>query len=103
MNIHDDIDIQPAVTIEFDDHIRTFSGREAWAFQHLHRAGDIGVTALERPAPRWSHYIMMLRRAGLDIETIMERHGGPYSGSHGRYVLRSRVTVLGYPEAQEVA
>ncbi|MGL5362988.1 MAG: winged helix domain-containing protein [Bosea sp. (in: a-proteobacteria)] len=72
----------------------SFAGRDAWTLARLIEAGDKGVTPLERPAPRWSEYVRRLRRAGLTIETITEKHGGPYSGHHGRYVLRSAITVL---------
>ena len=44
-------------------------------------------------------YVMMLCREGVVIETIEERHGGPFKGQHGRYVLRSPVVVLHRREA----
>jgi hypothetical protein len=69
-------------------------GRDAWALDALLRAGERGVTPIERPAPRWSHYIFKLRRAGLVVETIDEPHAGTYPGHHARYVLRSSVEVL---------
>lgn len=69
-------------------------GRDAWALHALLRAGERGVTPIERPAPRWSHYIFKLRRAGLIVETIDEPHAGAYAGHHARYVLRSDVEVL---------
>lgn len=69
--------------------------RAVWALRELMEAGLDGVTPIERPAPRWSHYIWLLRKAGLDIETIHEAHGGPFAGTHARYVLRSRVSVEG--------
>jgi hypothetical protein len=72
----------------------TVNGRNAWALLRLIEAGENGCTPLERPAPRWSDYIFQLRGMGFVIETIHERHGGPFPGNHGRYVLRSRVTVL---------
>lgn len=70
------------------------SGREAWALHALIYAGEKGVTPIDRPAPRWSHYVMLLRRRGIVIETVNERHGGPFTGRHGRYVLRSKVRLL---------
>jgi hypothetical protein len=92
-----------AISIEIDTdngpHRMTFEGREAWALGQLITAGEHGVTPIHRPAPRWSHYIHMLRKAGLDIETIHEPHGGPFSGHHGRYVLRSKVKMLHEVEA----
>ncbi|MDI4665409.1 hypothetical protein K9U40_13875 [Xanthobacter autotrophicus] len=73
----------------------TVKGRMAWALHELVHAGERGCTPIERPAPRWSHYIFLLRKkAGLAIETVDESHGGSYSGSHGRYVLRSPVQVI---------
>lgn len=71
-----------------------FRGRDAWALDALVSAGERGVTPIERPAPRWSHYIHRLRKAGLTVETIQEAHAGAYAGHHGRYVLRSDVEVL---------
>ncbi|SRR6266851_9144898 len=74
--------------------IRTFHGRLAWALDCLIKAGEIGVTPLEWPAPRWSQYILLLRRHRIAIETALERHGGPYAGRRGRYVLRSPVEII---------
>ena len=74
--------------------IITVAGRDAWALQKLIEAGETGVTPLDTPGPRWSHYVFKLRRAGLVIETIHESHGGRFPGRHARYVLRSAVTVL---------
>lgn len=72
----------------------TAKGRDAWALSALIDGGMIGVTPLDNPAPRWSHYVFKLRRAGLNVETIDEAHGGAFSGSHARYVLRTPVTVV---------
>jgi hypothetical protein len=36
------------------------AGRMAWALERLIQAGKNGVTTLEEPAPRWSHYIYQL-------------------------------------------
>jgi hypothetical protein len=70
------------------------NGRLAWAFDELLEAGAVGCTPIFNPAPRWSHYVHRLRKAGLDIETIDVPHGGPYPGFHGRYVLRSVCRVI---------
>mgnify|MGYP006279980057 CR=1 FL=1 len=70
-------------------------GRELWALRELVKAGARGCTPIEAPAPRWSHYVFLLRRRGLAIETIREPHGGRYPGRHGRYVLRSVVAIGG--------
>ena len=72
----------------------TLLGRAAWALKQLITAGGIGCTPTTHPGPRWSHYVHVLRKAGLSIETIPERHGGQFPGVHARYVLRSPVTVL---------
>jgi len=53
-----------------------------------------GCTPVDTPGPRWSAYIFDLRQMGVDIETVHESHDGPFSGTHARYVLRSRVGRL---------
>jgi hypothetical protein len=78
---------------------KTFDGRFAWTLLRLIEAGENGVTPMERPAPRWSAYVFVLRREGLVIETIEERHSGPYAGRHGRYVLRTAVVVIDRKDA----
>ncbi|PYE88777.1 winged helix domain-containing protein [Phyllobacterium leguminum] len=82
------------VKIRPDGGLVTVVGRDAWALDQLLRAGDAGCTPLHNPALRWSHYIFKLRQAGIVVETIHEEHGGPYAGTHGRYVLRSDLKVL---------
>ncbi|MFS8037703.1 hypothetical protein ACI7BZ_12210 [Xanthobacter sp. AM11] len=72
----------------------TVKGRVAWTLAHLLQAGERGCTPIERPAPRWSDYVFKLRRAGFTVETIDEAHGGNYSGTHARYVLRTPVEVI---------
>jgi hypothetical protein len=80
--------------IEPDGGVHDVVGRDAWALLKLIAAGEAGCTPIDTPGPRWSHYVFKLRRAGFFIETIDESHGGPFAGSHARYVLRSRVTIL---------
>jgi hypothetical protein len=80
--------------IEPDGGTATVIGRDAWCLSELLGAGSHGVTPLERPAPRWSHYVYKLRKAGLVIETIDESHSGPFAGTHGRYVLRTKVSIV---------
>jgi len=77
---------------------RTISvkGREEWALRCLIAAGQKGCTPLDTPGPRWSAYIHDLRAMGVEIETINEKHGGPFRGTHARYVLRSHVTPLNH-------
>ncbi len=71
------------------------AGRVAWALLELVAAGERGCTPIDNPGPRWSGYVHKLRHDhGLAIETVHETHGGPFSGNHARYVLRSRVRVL---------
>jgi hypothetical protein len=72
----------------------TVRGRDAWALLELTAANDNGCTPIDHPGPRWSGYVHKLRKAGIVIETIREAHGGPFSGQHARYVLRSLVTIL---------
>jgi hypothetical protein len=79
------------------------AGREAWALAALIDARERGCTPIEQPAPRWLHYVFLMRRRGLDIETIEESQGGPFKGSHGRYVLRTQMTVLAIVRAGSIA
>jgi hypothetical protein len=71
-----------------------FAGREAWTLRRLVDAGPKGVTTIDHPAPRWSHYIYRLRKAGLGISTDYETHSGDFPGNHGRYRLEIAVTVI---------
>jgi hypothetical protein len=68
--------------------------RQAWMLRKLINAGSAGVTLLDNPAPRGSHYIYILRKAGLTISTTNEPHKGPFPGTYGRYRLEMPVTVV---------
>ncbi|GMB82860.1 hypothetical protein NN6n1_36430 [Shinella zoogloeoides] len=72
----------------------TVIGRDAWALRNLINAGAAGCTPIEHPGPRWSHYVFKLRGFGFLIETVNENHGGPFAGTHARYVLRSEVEII---------
>lgn len=69
----------------------TVSGRDRWALECLVAAGSKGCTPLDTPGPRWSGYVFNLRELGVIIETLTEPHSGPFSGTHARYVLHSKV------------
>jgi hypothetical protein len=75
-------------------HVREAVGRFGWTLLELYRAGDAGLTSLEPPAPRWSHYVWVLRGEGLDISTEYEDHGGAFAGRHGRYRLITPIEVV---------
>ena len=77
----------------------TLAGRNLWALEQLMRAGRMGCTPINSPAPRWAAYVHNLRRFGVQVETIAETHGGKFAGSHARYVLTASVT----PGTQAVA
>ncbi|WP_037460713.1 winged helix domain-containing protein [Sinorhizobium fredii] len=72
----------------------TVEGRLCWALDKLMKAGSGGCTPITSPGPRWAHYTWRLRGMGFAIETIHEKHGGPFPGTHARYVLHSEVSVL---------
>ena len=74
--------------------VRTLQGRDAWLCKKLIERGDRGVTPIDEIGPRASHYAFKLRRAGIVIETVTESHGGPFAGTHGRYLLRTPLTIL---------
>jgi hypothetical protein len=70
-------------------------GRDCWLLHRLLKAGDRGLTTMDLPAGvRASHYIFKLRKAGLVIESIEERHGGQFAGRHSRYRLRSQLDII---------
>jgi hypothetical protein len=70
-------------------------GRDGWALSELVRCGQSGCTPIDNPGPRWSAYVHKLRHEyGLSIETINENHGGPFAGTHARYVLRSHIQIV---------
>ena len=73
--------------------IVTVTGRDAWALQCLHEAGTKGCTPIDTPGPRWSAYVLNLRRMGFAVETVHESHKGPFPGTHARYVLRDRIVL----------
>src|SRR3954453_20174967 len=89
------------LTVRYADRVHVIPGREAFALDALVQRGESGVTSLTWVGPRWSDYIRKLRLRGFDIETVSEQHDGPYAGRHGRYVLRSAVTVLKRVRASE--
>jgi hypothetical protein len=70
-------------------------GRNRWSLECLIAAGTRGCTPIETPGPRWSGYVLNLRKMGVRIETQTEPHGGAFAGHHARYVLRSTVTREG--------
>ena len=78
-------------------------GRDLWALGQLAEAGPRGSTPIDNPAPRWSGYVHNLRRAGLEIETILESHKGAFPGVHARYVLHSNVRIEWISEPESVA
>lgn len=68
-------------------------GRDRWALEALMAAGRKGCTPLHNPAPRWAAYFHNLRCLGVAIDTITEKHGGPFAGHHVRCVLACNVTA----------
>ena len=76
----------------------TLNGRDLWALLRLIQAGERGCTPIDDPAPRWSGYVYNLRSQGIVIETIHEKHEGPFPGTHARYVLRSVVRRISEDE-----
>lgn len=69
-------------------------GRDAWALSKLVVPGSQECTPHDTPGPCWSGYVFNLRQMGLDIETIHERHAGPFAGKHAQYVLRLKVHLV---------
>ena len=82
-------------------HAYVVSGRNAWALLELMNVGEHGCTPLENPAPRWSADIHSLRTAGVEIETIRERHSGPYPAALAHYILRTNITDVEVIESDQ--
>ena len=79
-------------------------GKQAWALLELHRCGPRGCTPIDRPGPRWSGYVHKLRtRYGLSIETVNEKHGGQFAGTHARYILHTQVEIFDGEASSEMA
>lgn len=72
------------------------------ALDRLIEAGPNGCTSYEHPAPRLASYVHRLKQKGVAIATVKEAHGGPFPGTHARYILVSRVTVLSASAGIEV-
>lgn len=83
------------IQMDNDDAVLVVKGRDAWALSELMSAGENGCTPIDTPGPRWSAYVHNLRKAGVIIETHLEAHAGPFPGSHARYVLLSKITLIG--------
>jgi hypothetical protein len=72
--------------------IVTLAGRFAWCLEKLVTAGERGITALDEIGPRLPHYVFVLRCLhGLTIKTREEKHGGRFSGWHGRLHTKARI------------
>lgn len=84
-----------------DGPAREFRGRFAWMLHQLVEVGERGLTSLENPAPRISHYVHRLRRDGVVIDSLDEMHSGPFAGRHVRYRLACPVEILETREASQ--
>jgi len=103
-NHYSNDNLKPAVsvTVDMDGREITVKGRVAHTLDTLIRRGEKGLATIETPALRLSHYVFKLREDFV-IETLEEEHGGPFPGKHGRYILRSLVTVKDIKRAGEAA
>ena len=72
----------------------TFRGRVAQTLHRLAVVGNSGLSSIENVGPRLSHYIFVLRRAGVGIVTIDEKYGGASAGEHARYKLTVPVQIV---------
>jgi hypothetical protein len=86
------------IHLSYDSH-QMFGRREAWTLSHMLNAGARGLTPIDHPAPRWSHYVYELGRAGLTISIEYEPRSGSFPSTHGRYRLKTVVSVVSEGEA----
>ena len=70
-------------------------GRQAWMLEQLLEAGPAGFTSQDAPGARISGYVSQLRLKGVPIGTIRQKHGGPFPGFHGIYLLDCQVRRIG--------
>lgn len=86
-------------------HFITVKGRVHWALWRLMREGEKGCTPIDHPGPRWSAYVHTLRHEyQVEIDTIHEKHGAPFEGTHARYVAKSKIAPsLAIPVREEAA
>jgi hypothetical protein len=68
--------------------------RAEFFLEEMLAAGRLGITTISYPGVRVGDAIHKLRKAGVNIETQYEQHGGEFAGHHGRYVLLSKVQQL---------
>jgi hypothetical protein len=68
--------------------------RAEFFLEEMMTAGADGITTIDYPGVRVGDAVHKLRKAGVNIETKYEQHGGEFAGAHGRYLLRSKVVRL---------
>jgi hypothetical protein len=68
--------------------------RAEFFLEEMMAAGANGITTIDYPGVRVGDAVHKLRKAGVNIETKFEQHGGEFAGSHGRYILKSKVIRL---------
>ena len=81
----------------------TLTGRNAWAMRELILSGEKGCTPIDNPAPAWAAYVQNLRGMGFNIVTVIEPHGGPYKGHHGRYVSQDDLSIVEWREGSSAS
>ncbi len=80
-------------TIDGGAFVIVVSGRVQWALNQLCKAGAVGCTPINNPAPRMAAYVHPQRQMGVEIETITEPHEGDFPGHRARYVLRPGISL----------
>lgn len=78
-----------------DPFILRVKGRQAWMLNQLLQVGAVGFTSKDAPGARISEYVSQLRQKGVPIRTIRQKHGGPFPGVHGLYLLDCQVRRIG--------
>ena len=68
--------------------------RAQFFLEEIIAAGPGGITSIAYPGVRVGDAVHKLRKAGVIVETQYEQHRGEFAGTHGRYVLRSKVVRL---------
>ena len=77
------------------DHIFLDSHRVVWTLKYPDRWVVVKDQKLVGYGKNKLRLYQRLRKRGIDIVTLPERHDGDYPGNHARYVLKSAVSLVG--------
>ena len=84
----------PADSVDSAPQPLALTKRAKFFLEEMLAAGSQGITTIDYPGVRVGDAVHKLRKAGVQVETHYEQHGGEFAGHHGRYILHSKVVRL---------